>query len=168
MSDQPEIPQVAGGGGGAAAADAAAAADVAAVAAAASEEGLRAQHERIGAHFLKRTRAFGKLILFGEHFVVYKVPALVGAVSAYTDCEIEWTEEPGLQVVDNRPAVPRSVRPSVRPSVVLSARTVRTNILSFLVCFTHQHAQIVRPSTATLSCKCEIHAINQSTQQVQG
>jgi len=53
-----------------------------------------------------QTRAFGKLILFGEHFVVYKVPALVGAVSAYTDCKLEYTTEPGLEVIDNRPAVP--------------------------------------------------------------
>jgi mevalonate kinase len=67
---------------------------------------MRAQHERIGQSFLSRTRAFGKLILFGEHFVVYKVPALVGAVAAYTDCECELTSEPGLEVVDNRPAVP--------------------------------------------------------------
>lgn len=64
------------------------------------------QHERIGEYYLTRTRAFGKLILFGEHFVVYKVPALVGAVAAYTDCEIEFTEQKGLEVVDNRPAVP--------------------------------------------------------------
>ena len=56
--------------------------------------------------FLKRTRAFGKLILFGEHFVVYKVPALVAAVSAYTDCECEFSAAPGLEVVDERPAVP--------------------------------------------------------------
>lgn len=69
-------------------------------------EQQRLQHERIGERMLSRTRAFGKLILFGEHFVVYKVPALVGAVSAYTDCEFEWTDEPGLQVVDERPAVP--------------------------------------------------------------
>lgn len=53
-----------------------------------------------------KTHAYGKLILFGEHFVVYKVPALVGAVAAYTDCEFEFTESPGLEVIDNRPAVP--------------------------------------------------------------
>ena len=66
----------------------------------------KAQHERIGEYFLSRTRAFGKLILFGEHFVVYKVPALVGAISAYTDCECEFTSGTGLEIVDNRPAVP--------------------------------------------------------------
>lgn len=52
---------------------------------------------------------FGKLILFGEHFVVYKAPALVGAISAKTICEVEasnaeWSH--GLIVEDNRPAVP--------------------------------------------------------------
>jgi len=53
------------------------------------------------------TRAFGKLILFGEHFVVYKVPALVGAVSACTDCVVTFPEEgTGLEIVDDRPAVP--------------------------------------------------------------
>mmetsp|Transcript_37094 Transcript_37094/g.54527 ORF Transcript_37094/g.54527 Transcript_37094/m.54527 type:complete len:325 (+) Transcript_37094:60-1034(+) len=60
--------------------------------------------------FLKRTRAYGKLILFGEHFVVYKVPALVGAVSAYTDCEVQVIDDGSssgkLEVEDNRPAVP--------------------------------------------------------------
>ena len=55
---------------------------------------------------VSKTHAYGKLILFGEHFVVYKVPALVGAVAAYTDCEFEFTESPGLEVIDNRPAVP--------------------------------------------------------------
>jgi mevalonate kinase len=62
---------------------------------------------------LAKTRAFGKLILFGEHFVVYKVPAYVGAVAAYTDCAMEVEEksegdaaEPELDIVDNRPAVP--------------------------------------------------------------
>lgn len=57
----------------------------------------------------RKTHAYGKLILFGEHFVVYKVPALVGAVSAYTDCEFEFMEDgkTGLEVVDDRPAVPK-------------------------------------------------------------
>lgn len=45
------------------------------------DESLRKQHERMGQRLLKKTRAYGKLILFGEHFVVYKVPALVGAVA---------------------------------------------------------------------------------------
>ena len=66
---------------------------------------------------LAKTHAYGKLILFGEHFVVYKVPALVGAVSAYTDCSIK-VEDAGekeladgsetgvIEIVDNRPAVP--------------------------------------------------------------
>lgn len=53
------------------------------------------------------TKGYGKLILMGEHFVVYKVPALVGAVSAYTDCEAVFVDDkPGLEVIDNRPAVP--------------------------------------------------------------
>ena len=63
------------------------------------------QHERIGASFLHKTRAFGKLILFGEHFVVYKVPALVGAIAGATNCEVEFTGGVGLEVIDNRPAV---------------------------------------------------------------
>lgn len=73
---------------------------------------------------LEKTHAYGKLILFGEHFVVYKVPALVGAVAAYTDCSIEVEDvdtkddkgdeeskttenDTGIvEIVDNRPAVP--------------------------------------------------------------
>jgi len=55
---------------------------------------------------LAKTRAYGKLILFGEHFVVYKVPALVGAVAAYTDCAMEFTDKPGVEIIDDRPAVP--------------------------------------------------------------
>jgi mevalonate kinase len=53
------------------------------------------------------TRAYGKLILFGEHFVVYKVPALVGAVAAYTDCALTFTDQDGaVEIIDDRPAVP--------------------------------------------------------------
>ncbi len=53
---------------------------------------------------------YGKLILFGEHFVVYKLPALVGAVKAFTSAQVElcpadeWST--GLTVVDKRPAIP--------------------------------------------------------------
>jgi mevalonate kinase len=51
-------------------------------------------------------KGYGKLILFGEHFVVYKVPALVAAVAAFTDATAELVEQPGVQMIDNRPAVP--------------------------------------------------------------
>jgi mevalonate kinase len=61
----------------------------------------------MGERLLNKTRAYGKLILFGEHFVVYNAPALVGAVAAYTDCEAQVIEGgTGVQVIDNRPAVP--------------------------------------------------------------
>lgn len=55
---------------------------------------------------LMKTCAFGKLILFGEHFVVYRAPALVGAVAASTVCKMEFTNGNEVEIVDNRPAVP--------------------------------------------------------------
>jgi len=81
------------------------------------------QRQRIGTKVLGRTHAYGKLILLGEHFVVYHQPALVGAVACYTDCEATITPvvtdattssngtaaaaaAAGLTVVDHRPAVP--------------------------------------------------------------
>ena len=43
---------------------------------------LRARCERIGASALQRTRAFGKLILFGEHFVVRRAHAAPAPAAA--------------------------------------------------------------------------------------
>ena len=37
---------------------------------------------------------------------MYKVPAIVGAVAAFTDCDVELLESAGLEVIDERPAVP--------------------------------------------------------------
>jgi mevalonate kinase len=52
---------------------------------------------------------YGKLIIFGEHFVVYNKPAFVGAVSALTSCTVELSSagwSTGVVVEDDRPAVP--------------------------------------------------------------
>jgi len=34
-------------------------------------------------------KGFGKTILFGEHFVVYNLPAIASALSSYTTAEIK-------------------------------------------------------------------------------
>ncbi|MCR4369088.1 MAG: mevalonate kinase [archaeon] len=46
---------------------------------------------------------FGKTILFGEHFVVYGLPGIAGAISNKTICEA--TPANGFEFVDKRPAV---------------------------------------------------------------
>lgn len=46
-------------------------------------------------------KGFGKTILFGEHFVVYGLPAIAAALSDYTVAEVEKGEK-GLEVVDER------------------------------------------------------------------
>jgi len=69
------------------------------------EEGRTAKRQKTTIH-----EGFGKLILFGEHFAVYKCPALVCAVKASTVAELELSSSDvwstGLIVEDLRPAVP--------------------------------------------------------------
>nr|2HFU_A Chain A, Mevalonate kinase, putative [Leishmania major]2HFU_B Chain B, Mevalonate kinase, putative [Leishmania major] len=50
---------------------------------------------------------YGKVILFGEHFVVHGAEAIVAGISEYTECRLEINPGvPGLQVDDQRPAIP--------------------------------------------------------------
>ena len=54
-------------------------------------------------------RGFGKVILFGEHFVVHGIPSIVSAISDYTTAEVML--EPNLEgndfrIEDNRPETP--------------------------------------------------------------
>ena len=50
---------------------------------------------------------YGKVILFGEHFVVYQLPALAAALGSKTECRVEEIEEGiGWEQIDNRPATP--------------------------------------------------------------
>ena len=50
---------------------------------------------------------FGKAILFGEHFVVYSVPAIVSAIGKYTVAKIEAGNKPNWVIEDNRKATPK-------------------------------------------------------------
>jgi len=49
---------------------------------------------------------FGKAILFNEHFVVYKIPAIVSAIGNYTVAKISPSDKSGWQIEDNRKATP--------------------------------------------------------------
>ncbi|MFX0043607.1 MAG: mevalonate kinase [Candidatus Hodarchaeota archaeon] len=51
-------------------------------------------------------KGYGKTILFGEHFVVYGLPAIASALEAYTTAEVEIVEGSGWEVEDQRPATP--------------------------------------------------------------
>ncbi|MBU3897208.1 MAG: mevalonate kinase [Nanoarchaeota archaeon] len=48
---------------------------------------------------------YGKTILFGEHFVVYGLPAIAAALTDYTKATVEIGTE-GLTFIDNRPETP--------------------------------------------------------------
>ncbi len=47
---------------------------------------------------------YGKVILFGEHFVVHGIPAIVCALHYKTTAVVEKGDRPGVELIDNRPA----------------------------------------------------------------
>ncbi|MFW9971435.1 MAG: mevalonate kinase [Candidatus Odinarchaeota archaeon] len=49
---------------------------------------------------------FGKTILFGEHFVVYGLPAIASALGSYTTANIKIVEGSGWTINDQRPETP--------------------------------------------------------------
>jgi mevalonate kinase len=48
----------------------------------------------------------GKVILFGEHFVVYGLPAMAAGIASVTTAKITRVRSFGWKLVDNRPAMP--------------------------------------------------------------
>ncbi len=48
----------------------------------------------------------GKAILFGEHFVVYGLPAMAAGIASVTTAKITRVRSFGWKLVDNRPAMP--------------------------------------------------------------
>ncbi|MHA1105192.1 MAG: mevalonate kinase [Promethearchaeota archaeon] len=51
-------------------------------------------------------KGYGKTILFGEHFVVYNLPAIASALGSYTTAEVKVVDGKGWEVIDQRPATP--------------------------------------------------------------
>ena len=51
-------------------------------------------------------KGYGKTILFGEHFVVWGLPAIASALSSYTTADIKVVDGKDWKVIDNRPATP--------------------------------------------------------------
>ena len=51
-------------------------------------------------------KGFGKTILFGEHFVVYGLPAIASALGSYTIANVNVVNGKGWIVDDQRPATP--------------------------------------------------------------
>jgi len=49
---------------------------------------------------------FGKVILFGEHFVVHGIPSIASAISTKTLATVEKSEGKGIDLTDNRLAIP--------------------------------------------------------------
>jgi len=45
---------------------------------------------------------YGKVILFGEHFVVHGIPGIVSAVDATTDAEVKKVDVSGINIIDER------------------------------------------------------------------
>ena len=51
-------------------------------------------------------KGYGKTILFGEHFVVFNLPAIASALGSYTTAEVKVVDGKGWEVFDQRPATP--------------------------------------------------------------
>jgi len=49
-----------------------------------------------------RGSGYGKVILFGEHFVVHGIPGIVSAIDSTTDAEVRKVMTPGINIIDER------------------------------------------------------------------
>jgi len=49
---------------------------------------------------------FGKVILFGEHFVVHGIPSIASAISSKTTAVVEKKDTSGIEMHDERPEIP--------------------------------------------------------------
>jgi mevalonate kinase len=70
---------------------------------------------------------YGKVILFGEHFVVHGKPSIASGISRKTIAELKPAKEPGFHIIDKRPATEGYIKKyeeSQRKSVELMNRAV--------------------------------------------